>query len=241
MAFTRTSLVLLVALAASISAANNNTYNGCVESFNGRCLQCLERHVLANGTGCGPLQPANDTCLLYTYNQINKTQVCAGCKTGYADRLTINGTNVTQACVPGTIQGCLLEVDAVTRGLNSSVCAACPNNTYSVLNTTTRASTCQNVTNPVPNCFWGSVAAGNRAECARCNDGFALNAITRKCVSTVQTGCWIQLQKKCIACNPFEGYSINAQGTCFKTTTFDVKKGIMWAREILMKFDLGAF
>ena len=220
MNFQKSSLLVLVALAATINA---NAFKGCVTAVDGKCIQCLERHVFANGTGCGEVRPANDKCLLYGYNQVEKKQVCSACKTGYADRVTVNGTKITQTCVQGSLQGCLLEADVVLSSQTTKTCLACPNNTYSVLNETTRTSTCKKIAKPVPHCFWGAASDAAGAKCIRCDDGYAVNALTNKCQDTVGGGCWIQLRGKCIACNPFEGFSIDANGLCFKTNGF---KGI---------------
>ena len=214
MKFQKSSLIVFVALAATITA---NSFKGCISVVDGKCLQCLERHVYPNGTGCGPARPQNDTCLIYGYNRFEKKQVCSGCKTGYADQVTIKGNKLIQTCVPGTIKGCLLEADIVVGNKTTTECLACPNNTYSVLNRTTRTSTCQKVAKPVPNCFWGSTSDAAGAKCARCKDGYAVDGLTNQCQDTVGAGCWIQLKGKCIACNPFEGFSIDANGLCFKT------------------------
>ena len=242
MIFQKSTLISLLVLATAISGLNANSFNGCVSAnSNGKCDQCLERKVLIDGNGCGPLQPTNDTCLIYGYNGIFKRELCNVCKTGYANKLIFDGGNVTQSCIPGTIQGCLLEEDVTLGKLNETICEACPNNTYSVLNLTTKTSTCQNITNPIANCKWGAAAIFNEIQCSRCNDGYAIDALTRKCATTVETGCWVQLKGKCTACNPFEGYSINGNGTCFKTTTFRgaQQDAIQLLKDTLSKLRLG--
>ena len=156
MKFSKTTLVVLITLTASISSANNNTFNGCVEAELGRCYQCFKRHSLPNGAGCGPLQPDDDPCLIYVYNSISKTQTCVGCKTGYADHDKFNGTTFIQTCVKGIIKGCFLELHLGTGKEKTISCLACPNNTYSVANPGTKIQSCQKISNPVANCMWGA-------------------------------------------------------------------------------------
>ena len=216
MSFQKSKLLVLLALAATITA---NPFNGCISVAEGLCTQCLERYLNPDGSGCGPLRPPSDRCLYYTYNPKTKTQQCNACKTGYPDRVVVNGPNYTTSCVLRTIPNCLLQLDVILDNkISSSECVACPDNTYSIFNQATRTSRCQNIPNPVPNCFWGSSADATRSTCARCNDGYAIDVASNTCQPTVEAGCWIQKSGKCVACNPFEGFSIDANGSCFKTT-----------------------
>ena len=217
MTYTRSIFAVLALLTFTTGISTKNSFNGCVEIQDGKCTQCALRPVLANGQGCGPLNPANNTCFLFNYDFIQKKQTCNGCKDGYALKVTVAGTKISQRCGKRTIPGCLLEFDVISANRNSSTCVACPNNTYSVLNRTTLKSTCQKIANPVPHCYWGSLVEPTGVKCNRCVDGYALGSLTKVCEKTVEKGCWIQGGGKCRVCNPFEGYSIDANGNCFKT------------------------
>ena len=234
--------LLLVTLASLVITANQ--FTGCVEINNGKCIQCLQRKVLEEGQGCGPLLPKTDKCLFYIYNRFQSKQICAACKPGFADKISFSGSSVVHNCIKGSIPGCLLEVDiGITADKVATTCAACPQGKYSVLDKQTRTSTCKAVAKPAANCFWGGVFKDGKAQCIRCNDGFAVDSKTRLCVKSVGAGCWIQQAGKCIACNPFEGYSINAQGGCFKTPTLSGAEsaGSEVVRDVLARLGLGGF
>ena len=224
-------LILIASLAANlattIQAAAN--YNGCaVIHQDGTCAECFQRKLLLNGAGCGPILPKSDPCLLYQTGFENNKQVtmCSTCKTGYASRININGAKILQECVKASLSNCLLENDAAFPKFTQKTCIACPSGQYSVRNRTTRTANCQKIERPVAHCKWGSIfsEALNRASCIRCDDGYAVNAKTKQCHKAVGVGCWVQQRGKCIACNPFEGYSINAKGGCFRTKASSIVK-----------------
>ena len=238
---TSTKLILTSILATTILTAPN--YNGCATlKPSGLCRECFERRLLPDGAGCGSALPKDDKCLLYEFDNTKNVSKCSACKPGYANKLTFNGTSITQKCVAATLTNCLLETDVDFGQRTERACIACPNNQYSVLNQTTLIGACQNITKPLPNCKWGSIYVPKITppQCIRCNDGYAVNAQNKRCETTVGTGCWVQEEGKCIACNPFEGYSINANGTCFKTTAF-VDSQSFNIRDSLTSLGIGGF
>ena len=224
---TKLTLIAITVAVLTTTARAAPNYNGCAIINNaGECEECFERKLLLNGGGCGPALPKTDRCLLYRTGFEDKkiASVCSFCKPGYANRIRINGTKVFRSCVPATLKNCLLESDIVVAGKTDRSCVACPDNQYSVPNITTNTATCQKIAEPVANCKWGSLYGKGlgKPQCLRCNDGYAVDSVTRQCDKTVETGCWVQEKGKCIACNPFEGYSIDAKGVCFKTTTLAI-------------------
>ena len=235
-----TKLTLIAILATTTLTAAN--YNGCaIINQNGICQECFERKVLPNGAGCGPAQPKDDKCLIYQFVNGKNSTICGLCKTGYASKIGFDAKGPYQRCVNATLQNCLLETDVILGPRTERVCVACAKDQYAVLNKTTLVAKCQNITNPVANCKWGSIAVPGltKPQCIRCNDGYAVNGQTKQCDKTVGTGCWVQEAGKCIACNPFEGYSINANGTCFKTTTMaDLPQNLL-VRDALVSLGLG--
>ena len=234
--------ILITALAASTVTANS--YDGCAILDNaGRCRECFERKVLPNGQGCGPQQPSSDKCLLYTIDNTKRTSNCLLCKTGSASKVVRNGPRTSQSCVPATFSNCLLEIDLTVGTYTSKECVACPGGQYSVPNVAKRTSTCQQISNPVPNCKWGSTYSPQikQARCIRCDDGYAVDFNTRQCAPTGETGCWIQNAGKCIACNPFEGYSVNSRGQCFKTGASVGFEDTHSVKDVLTALGMGGF
>ena len=80
---------------------------------------------------------------------------------------------------------------------------------------------CKKISDPVSHCMWGSFEpfiASVDARCLRCNDGYAVNHQTQQCEKPSQPGCWINASAgKCFQCNPYLGYSMLADGNCYKT------------------------
>ena len=213
MVSTQLNLILLVTTTLVSSTFALPNHNGCaIIDYFGTCRDCYKRKLLTNGEGCGPLLPESDKCLLYGLQESRTIKsVCNNCKPGYANKLTFNGTQFVQECVNATLKNCILENEIDFGQRVERLCTACPDKQYSVFNETALTSTCQNITNPVQNCLWGSLVnpvSGN-ATCLRCEDGYAVDGVSGQCDKTVEEGCWIQRSKKCTACNPFEGYSIN--------------------------------
>ena len=215
MTFTKSALstLILITLTSSISTADN-PFNGCVQVFAGKCVACSRSHLINNGRGCGPQLPSNDTCLTYNIGPSGKPR-CNTCKVGYTEKMVIGESGLT--CVKGTPENCEIGRNLFSNNKNHLDCIACGNGTYSVSNKTTNTNSCQKIDNPLPNCLWGSFVPSAGPTCARCVDGYALDAFSLKCVTSTQIGCWIQNQGECVACNPFEDYSIDFEGNCFKT------------------------
>ena len=236
--------ILIVALASTTLTRPN--FNGCAISFlDGICVECFERKLKLDGSGCGPALPKSDKCLLYSTVIQNNSRVlsCGTCKPGYALRVEFQSDGLIQTCVNATLKNCLIEIDSVYKSGTLRFCHACRvKGEYSVVNQTTAICQKVDVDHTVPNCMWGSLVDPFKKEgtCFRCNDGFALNYLTKQCETTTVTGCWVLFKGRCIACNPFEGYSINSNGTCFKTTT---SSGVqrMQVSKILGPLGLGGF
>ena len=214
---------LLLAILSSITAtafsnATTNQFVGCVDIYQHKCGSCFKRQIRPDGFGCGPLQPQNDTCLFYTYNAQSEESECSECKPGYAKRTShINGKRESQ-CVQRTIQDCLWEVDFEFPNQKLRYCYACQEGKYSVYNKETLTSSCQEVAKPVENCLEGGVVSANgQARCSRCQPGYALDLNSNLCQPVVQPGCWNQRSGACLVCDPFEGYSIDIDGKCFKS------------------------
>ena len=211
---------ITITLASSASVgAQGTTIPGCVGLYEGTCGQCYKRKVLETGNGCGPVLPATDKCILYSYNKNVKQQQCAACAEGYAEKIQItnstNTTKITTSCVKGSLDNCIIEGESE----GARFCYACDKGLYSVLNKTAKTGTCQKVDNPVPNCLWGSFvqpAAQGGPHCIRCVNGFAVDLTSGKCEAAVVAGCWTQQAGKCVACNPFTGYSATTDGGCAK-------------------------
>ena len=222
MVSTKLALIAIINIAFIAPALTNTDYNGCaILDRRGLCQECFERIRLPLG-GCGPALPKSDKCLLYEYDRPNKSYRCSVCKIGYTNKVSLNGTKVIQRCVKGTLNdNCLIETDVRIGPNTERACYACAKDTYSVQDATARIFTCKKITQKVPNCKWGGVYVPKRGKphCFRCNEGYAVDSKTQQCATAVVTGCWIQEGKKCTACNPFEGYSINGNSTCFKTTS----------------------
>ena len=215
------TVLLLTTLAMATTAAQDSTpLTGCIELFLGKCFECYQRHVLTDGSGCAAAQPATDRCQLYTYNNLTKTEECSQCKPGYANQISlVNGTLVNN-CVTGTIQDCLVENDVENPLKTLKVCSACKNGKYAVIQEQSKISTCKTISNPVDNCLWGGIveqAVFNVTKCFRCQPGYASDALDGKCSTAVQDGCWTQHNGVCYTCDPFQGYSIDLKGNCFKS------------------------
>ena len=139
MVSTKSALIaIFVATLVSITLAGPN-YNGCaIIDLNGKCLECFERKLKLDGSGCGPALPKSDNCLLYAIRASNGTNYssCTTCKTGYANRIEYNNGGYTQKCVKASLTNCLEETDIVFQSGTHTICNTCANNEYSVDNTT---------------------------------------------------------------------------------------------------------
>ena len=203
----------LIGLTATflISAAlciKTNNFDGCVVSAKGKCLQCYKRKVRHDGQGCEPLEAEDTSCLIYLYNEVRNVDSCLICKPGFAQQIKLTNSGPVTSCVQAKVPDCLIEVDNYHQ---DSICFACPNNTYSVVNKTTQISSCETVKNPVPHCLWGAVVQGdglhkNDVGCARCAEGYTVDSFTRQCKPSVHQGCWTEYFGKCGSCDPFSGY-----------------------------------
>ena len=220
-----TKITLVVATLFMAAATQDANYDGCIGTYNGTCAECFRRKVLNQGTGgCGQLLPQNDTCDVYAYNRGLKADYCVTCKAGYTNKVTFNNGTLKYQCVQGTIQDCINEYETVNPGNTFKLCDACKNGKYAVLDEKARTSTCQTISDPVPNCLIGGIDIINSPQvkgkkCYRCQPGYAADARTGQCETATQKGCWLQLKNRCYACDPYQGYSMNAQGQCYKSGT----------------------
>ena len=241
-----TTVIVVLSITAAIKTDSAVKFPGCIQvSKQETCTECFKRQVKTDGEGCGPVLPETDNCLIYSYNQQFKKQECAICKPGYGNSIKTSNGVFSETCVKGTIPDCLVEVDIEGRG---RVCAACSNGKYSVFSTILKTSKCQAIQEPVLHCKWGSVyqkGAASKARCFRCDEGYAINVTNGKCQDPVQVGCWSQLEKFCYNCNPFEGYSTDSFGNCFKSASERALsggdlRGVVEGRRALVKSALAA-
>ena len=245
MVSTKSTLTALVFTTLATTALTATNYDGCISiNPNGTCADCYNRKLLNDGR-CGPVLPKTDKCLIYGIGNNNGKSFisCGLCKTGNALEIDFDTRNITQKCISGSLNDCLYEND-VTFGKNTQkTCLACPDGKFSVRNSTTQADSCQKIAQPVPNCKWGSFYSPEfkKAECFRCNDGYAVNTDNKQCSTTVGVGCWMQQGGKCLICNPWEGYSINAKGTCLKTTGSAVVDHDFHVKNVLNSLGFGRF
>ena len=197
MVSTKSTLIAIFAAALVSTTLAGPNYNGCsIIGEKGNCQECFERRLKLDGSGCGAALPKSNKCLFYAIGSNNGTSYssCTTCKPGYANKIDFNKGNLTQKCVNATLSNCLLETDIVFQKVHLKTCNACAiTGEYSVENKTTKVAACQKINNPVPNCKWGSIYSETyrKASCIRCEDGFAVNAVTRQCDKTVGTGCWV--------------------------------------------------
>ena len=231
------STLTLIATSCLVLTALANPYRGCISLDKGLCTDCYKRKVFLNQTGCGPKLPGNDTCGVYQIQTVGNTKdnYCSVCKRGYALKQKINpGQSVgalNTTCVKGVLRHCRLEA---VNPFGSHLCVACLGNRYSVPVVNSSAYICKEIANPVPNCKWGSIADAGRISCYRCNDGYAVNPRNLQCDKWSQPGCWYNnLTTGCQVCDPFEGYSIDSQGNCFKGNKVDTEEVV---NKVLGKF-----
>ena len=197
-------------LQASLLQAGN--FKGCVSVVNGVCQSCYRRKLLPHGTGCGPLQPASDTCQFYSWSQ-KAGSICIGCKKGYANVFVqLAPERYTRECKPGTIFFCL---DDQIDFLGTVSCNLCTEGRYSVTQSGGETEVCLKIPNAVPHCAEGASASISPPQCGVCDEGYAVGDNAGQCVPTPQKGCWTATVQGCTSCNPYAGYSMNAQGNCF--------------------------
>ena len=213
------SLTMLLLASKAILATQ---YPGCLslDEAEDACYVCYKRNILKDGKGCGPLNPPEDRCLLNEYHFPTETQTCNICKFEYAQQLTPDAQgDYIPSCVEKTLKKCLIQVNLE----EEETCVACDKGQYAVVDRATRRVSCQTISKPVRNCMWGGLAVPERGEarCVRCVQGFALDAMSGKCETPVQVGCWIQVMGFCRACNGFEGYFMDSFGKCFGSGTAD--------------------
>ena len=206
----KTTTTSALVVAALVMTANCAGLQGCVEFYEKRCQRCFRRYLQKDGF-CGPLLPASDPCDIYTNSGRGKNRnFCVKCKPGFA-----LGNNFS--CIKGTIASC---VDEELREGSPRNCFGCGPGKYSVIDPQTKTTSCKAVSSPVGNCLWGgrvNQGAIRGVTCYRCQPGFAVGVDSGLCFPAVQKGCWTQSKGRCFSCDPFEGYSINNLGNCFKT------------------------
>ena len=219
-----TKIALIVATLFMAAATQDASYDGCIGLLGKACSVCFRRKRPANGNGCGPLLPKNDTCDIYGFNKspVHDGDYCVTCKAGYTNKVTFNNGTLKYTCVPGAIQDCINEYETVNPGNTFKLCDACKNGKYAVLDEKAKTSSCQTISDPVPNCLIGGIDITNSPEikgkkCYRCKPGYAADGRTGQCAPATQKGCWLQLKGRCYACDPYQGYSMNQQGQCYKS------------------------
>ena len=125
---------------------------------------------------------------------------------------------MTSKCIKSIIPDCLSE----TRILNKfDSCLACGNGKYSISKSGESNDRCAAVKNPDPHCLWGSFYINGKPTCNRCKDGYAVSNENNLCIKNTIEGCLV-IQPNltdCYQCNSYEGYSINAELKCVKTTS----------------------
>ena len=208
-----TALIFAATLVVSVASTD---FTGCVSlTSDGQCEECFRRDLLDNGS-CGPLKPATDTCEFYTNaGRGQNFNLCLQCKPGYAVKVN---ERAAYTCIKGVIKDCLFEEEVY--GQKYRTCLACDEGKTSILDRLTNAPVCRKLAKPLANCLWGGVfrqGPYDGASCYRCNPGFAVDVTSGGCTKAVKTGCWIQHKGgKCLSCDPYAGYSVNAQGNCVK-------------------------
>ena len=218
------TLALIVFTASEMAITQSNPFEGCMYlTKDGKCAQCYQRKVRPDGNGCGPLEPFGDNCSIYAAQYLSGKAVnnyCSTCKPGFSLKKSTNQqTQVIQStCINGVIIDCVIEfLDTA----NLSECEACNGQLYSYPMKGLRAYYCKEIANPIANCMWGSYAPNvirDGAVCWRCKDGYTLVDTLSKCqkISSLPGCLAAQSTTACDICNPYTGYSINAQGKCFK-------------------------
>ena len=160
---------------------------------------------------------------------------CINCKPGYAQKSKISPShalgNIESTCVEGTIKNCVFEF---IQQSNQRICIGCLGGLYLSISQPGNRYSRKKIAKPVPNCMWGStpplkassrhqegspasLGGPSQARCLRCNDGYAVNQSTGQCEKASQVGCWFnENPTTCATCNPFLGYSMDANRKCFK-------------------------
>ena len=211
------SIILILAL-GSLTLTQNADFSGCVLENKGRCYSCYRRKVDEVNGGCLKKQPASDHCDLYTFLGKAYGKSCSACKPGYVAQVVKGAKPPKTVCRPSQTKNCLFE-NASSNPNGKPSCIACKEGLYAVVDDNYAFKGCERIPNPIPNCLWGGIASASQIECARCKPGYATGG-KKGCVKAPQKGCWTAYASggtiKCRTCDPFQGYSINAQGKCFK-------------------------
>ena len=206
-----THFILIALISATLVRTEN--FNNCIRSNYGSCFECYESRPAPAPGGCLPREKPNDTCAVYVRDVATAQTFCTACEPGNTLNVARRDRKKT-TCSPGNkIKNCLSEISEPGSPLR---CFGCSDGLYSYLNFNDRTNTCQNISNSVPHCMWGGVATFNTSRCLRCNEGYSMHPITGKCVTSPEEGCWIGVNGICEACNPYIGYSMNANGSCYK-------------------------
>ena len=182
------------------------------------CGICYRRKFSKDGV-CGPVQSASDPCVSYTYDDATNRQLCIQCKPGYALHRAYHNETLVTSCKKGVISGCAVEhIDRIS---HHHYCYACADNKYAAPTKDHSSSRCVSAKNPVPHCEWGAELSDSLADgqtCFKCETGFAVDLDTRKCAASIFAGCTQQAGGKCYSCDGENGYFINNQKRCYKTS-----------------------
>ena len=208
--------IYLTAILTLSAAISTNPYQGCFEAeSSGQCDICYKRKVVRGSKGCGPLQPSSDRCLFY-HSFYGTNSTCEICKPGYLlDSRHHNGT-FTEFCTINDVPGC---VEGIKLYNGQTSCYAYKNNQYPYGRGRTLNDGCKSVSNPLPNCLWGSIQTDQNPRglaCYRCQPGYMVKLETKACVRQTITGCYASKNGKCKMCDSYSGYSMDPSKRCFK-------------------------
>ena len=198
--------VCLTLLASKVTSAQGGL---CYQysKTKGKCIFCYLSKP--QGTGCGQVLPTTDNCLIY--GGYFGSEDCFICKEGSYSQFS----NGKVACFndPTPIPGCADEIKIS----NQRRCTICkdgyPDRT---LHTCTSSS---NVKNPVKNCLYGTTNSLGKLKCYKCKKGFASHSSSGQCTADT-SGCLYYDETttpvKCGSCDVYDGYTMKADGTCYK-------------------------
>ena len=208
------SITNSLSLTPSRRSFTKDQYAGCVKvSSSGSCDVCYERKHLTGGKLCGPKQRASDHCLFYERDSSGKS-ICIQCKAGFAFYSGVK-PGQSRCRSKASIDGCLADFLSA----DNEYCSACSDGYASQLTTNRVIYECRApIRQPVPHCLWGGVSTRASTTCYRFQEGYSLDSRTGTCFASSVRGCWQTRAGKCQLCDPYLGYSMEADGSCFKTS-----------------------
>ena len=208
----------LVILAFTIALAQANSIEGCFSNKGKYCETCYKRKPLYPAQGCGPIKEF-DRCAQYTVFEKAKKVVCTRCFPGFYLKITDTTRTCEQVTLQYHIDFCLNNIEFYGANL---MCYFCSSQRYSVFNEPEGTYSCQpaqNVKHSDPNCMWGASTYNGFAQCYRCQEGYTWSLSTGTCKLEKElnvVGCLLYDTGKCLECNVYEGYSMQADGSCLK-------------------------